>query len=915
MVNDYTPTELVTKVEMINGKPTYTINGEPSSALWYTTPFRGLEDALSTISNSGIETYVSYQTCLGDYETQTGLWNENGSFDYQRFDKNINTILSASTEANIIVSIGMYAPSWWLEQNPGEAATSVDINGNVTTYPAASFGSEKWKKESGEKLQEIIAHMRQQSYYSRVAGIRLLGGNTYEFLTFGSQSETGVPDYSQAALNFFRNWAKEEYGTVEKLREAWNDPTIESFESIEAPSFAELKEDGGCGMLYNPQTQQKLIDFRNLLSEMTADTLLYWAKCAKEATDYKLVVGAYYGYLFMGSYWASVGTEQSVIDEVISSEYLDFFASPIGYNERQLGESIYAQAISDSMRTYGKLFIAEQDNRTVLCGQFAGSSWTDRDFAVGNTHTMEDTLLQEKRDMVFNLVNGNGEWLFDMNGGWLSDDQIYEFSRDINDEYNFYNYVETDLLNDIAIILPDDNASYYRTSQGSDGNGVIGNQDTVGTYMYKNHRKQLNKIGAGYDVYALSTLTAGKVPEHKINIFFTPYVLSKEEREAINERCKKDGQINIFLYLSGWGDEDGYDITNMTELTGFTFGMNDKRSSGQVTITNKTSALTEGLLGTNFGTQISTTKYYLQEIYVEPDADTVVLGELSDTGNAGFVMKDMGDWTSIYAATPCLSTDVYRNILKMADIHAYSENKSDIIWTNSAYVGVHSAASGMKKIYLPDNYAVYDVFEEKYISMNTNVIEYYNKVNDTHLFRLMPVDTYSFLAMVKGGHGTVSSAGLEQLAVGSSKTVTFTPDEGYMIKSLLVNGKEIEVPADNTLTYADVQENITIVVRYKKLPVDRVLDDDDNKKDDPKTDIPEKGDTSSGEPSVEKPDSQDPGIDEPLIENDDYTEIWERRLKTIVISWWVAVGIAVIIIAIILLRKKLKKRQEERNEK
>ena len=30
----------------------------------------------------------------------------------------------------------------------------------------------------------------------------------------------------RAAVAYFRNWAKKTYGTIEKLREAWNDPAI-----------------------------------------------------------------------------------------------------------------------------------------------------------------------------------------------------------------------------------------------------------------------------------------------------------------------------------------------------------------------------------------------------------------------------------------------------------------------------------------------------------------------------------------------------------------------------------------------------------------------------------------------------------------------------------------------------------------
>ncbi len=878
VVNDYVAQDLITKVEDVKGTPTFTVNGEPAPAFYFTTSFLNSASALDTIGKSGIETYVNYSTLLGKYENTPGLWDENGSIDFEYLDNNVNSILSASTEANMIMTIGMYAPDWWLAENPGEAAATSDINGTIKKGSIASFGSEKWNKESGEVLKQIIDHMKEQSYYSRIAGIRIVAGNTYEFITYGSQSSETLPDYSKAALKYFRKWAKKEYKTIENLRKAWNDPTIESFNTIQFPTFAEMREESNTGMLYNPVTQQKQIDFRLLLGEMTADSLIYWAKCAKEATDHKLVVGAYYGYLNMGSNWTGLGAEHTVFDRVLSCEDLDFFASPVGYNERQLGESIYTQSVADSMRAYGKLYIAEQDNRTVLSGQFAGAGWsTSRDDSIGQTHTMEDTLLQEKRDAIYNLTQGNGQWLFDMQGGWLNDDQMYEFTNDMNEEFNFANYLEKDTVNDIALIMADEATAYFRTT--ASGDAVMSNQTVIGQYMYMWHRKQLNKIGAGYDTYALSTLVDGKMPEHKINVFFSPYVLKEEERAAINKYCKKNGQINVFLYLSGWGTEEGYDLKNMTDLTGFKFDLaQGQRSAAQITITNNNSKITKGLSGDNFGAQVSTTKYMLDEISVNAGTKNMtVLGELSDSGKIGFASKKMKNWTSIYCAAPQLSAEVYRNLLKMAGGHIYSEDRSDVVTSNGAYVGVHSAASGKKVITLPEKYAVYDVFEEKYISMNTDKFTYENTVNDTHLFRLTKANTYTFLSVVKGGHGKLSSEGIKQVKEGATQTITLEPDEGYMVKSVVVNGEAIDIPENNTLTFKKIKQNYTVVVRYKRVPVNRTLDEDE--------------DDYSSDSSDDAYEDSDNAVETIINRVKKHIETWGTEQIVIHLPWWLVITI------------------------
>ncbi len=909
-VNDYVATERVTKVETINGVPTLTIDGAVGSQFWWKYG-NNMSSALSTIGESDFEVYITQGIATGEGEGTYTLWEENGSFNYASMDKHLNTVLAASQKANVIVQIRLYAPSWWLEENPDEIALSVDSKGVGKPQVAASFGSEKWKVQAGELLKDIIAHMKKQKYYSRVVGIRLIAGSTDEFITYGT--DVGIPDYSPAALEFFKKWAKEKYGTIKNLRKAWNDDTIQSFDSIEFPTYAEMNTDGGYGMMYNPKTQQKCIDFSNLLGEMTTDSMLYWAQIAKEATDNKLVVGAYYGYLFSGF---AESTAPTALDNVLNSPYIDFLCGPQAYNERQLGESGTVQTVADTIRAYGKLCVNEQDNRTVLTNQFAGTVWdTDRAFSVGHTFTMQDTILQEKRDATYNIANGNASYAYDMQGGWMNEDQIFDLVSDINDEYYFAGHMERDLMNDVAVIIPDKNPAYIRYDDGKGTVNTVSNQTVISLGIYNWHRKQLAQMGAGYDIYALSTLEDGRMPTHKINIFFSPFYLSDEQRDLINQYCKNNGQINIFLYMSGLGAEDGNSVENMKELTGFDFELNTKtRSTGQIVVSDSGTSITEGLEGTVFGTQATSERYYVHQISVKDSDDQVVLGTLrEDSSKIGFAMKDMGDWTSIYCAAPHLSANLYRNILKMAEAHIYSDNPADIIWSNSGYVGVHSATTGAKTIKLPSNYAVYDVFEEKFISMDTDTIEYENKLNDTHLFRLTPANTYSLLAYVKGGNGKLSETGLFHMKKGESKSIVITPSKGYMIKTVTINGEDVEVGTNNTVNISDIDSNQTLVVNFKRVPTNRTLDEDeqeDNRKEEENTITDNNNDSSAGQ------DTEDENVETQEGVKDAYQEIWATVREIISIPWWLlmiwVIGIGGVGFAIRFLVIKWKEKRDEK---
>ena len=88
---------------------------------------------------------------------------------------------------------------------------------------------------------------------------------------------------------------------------------------------------------------------------------------------------------------------------------------------------------------------------------------------------------------------------------------------------------------------------------------------------------------------------------------------------------------------------------------------------------------------------------------------------------------------------------------------------------------------------------------------------------DTTLYAIwepIPATTYSLTTQVNGGHGTIS-ASKTGLTAGSTETITFTPDAGYKIDTVTVNGTATSV-SGNTLNVT-MNENKTVVVTYKAI--------------------------------------------------------------------------------------------------
>ena len=75
--------------------------------------------------------------------------------------------------------------------------------------------------------------------------------------------------------------------------------------------------------------------------------------------------------------------------------------------------------------------------------------------------------------------------------------------------------------------------------------------------------------------------------------------------------------------------------------------------------------------------------------------------------------------------------------------------------------------------------------------------------------------TYSLTTQVNGGHGTIS-ASKAGLAAGSHETIVFTPNSGYEIDTVTVNGVKAEVLSNMLEVIMDADK--TVIVTYKSIP-------------------------------------------------------------------------------------------------
>ncbi len=810
---------LVSSIENVNGSPAIVINGQPVSPIMYVRPEQSssLPGAEETIVNSGIELYATRL----ESELEV-FWKDYDVFDFTEFDAAVYDLLAVNGDAKVMLCITLWAPTWWmdLEENQGELVLQNyrdreenEDKGNSTPDKSmgVSFSSLKFRSESSDALTKLINHVKQQTYYNKLFAFQICAGATYEWMVFQSGTLDSSVDYSEASQKGFETYLRNKYKTQEALRKAWNDDTV-TFANAKIPNSTERDPNGGGGAIfYDPQKDQRLIDFNLYLSDEGATTLLTYAEIVKDLTNDEKIVGAFNGYMWTQSGSDANGKIHSSFNRLLNSDDIDFFISPLAYSERYMGQASTYMPVIDSILAHGKMYIAEVDHRTSLESSYSSNQDYDgsQGISTGKTYTTYDTVLQYRRELVQCLTQGVGLWFFDMRGNWVGDEQFYQAIVDMKEEFDYsYSFTDRSVQNEVAVIVGEETYAY---STFSGFNAVY----HFNNYTYRVQRTALNAMGTGYDVYSMGDLTDGVVPDdYKVYIMLSPVEVTAEESAAIDQYIKKDGHTVVWVYACGYSNGTSLDVSNISALTGITVNAVQTSSILNVRIHNDNeNKWIAGLGDLKYG---NSTQGVNPLIYVEDNAATA-LGTycVNSTDKTGLAVKDMGNWTSIYSGAMNLPVELLRNILKASGVHIYSENSNDVVFVNNNYVSIHSGIAEQKTITLDGYYAVYDVMKGEWYSMNTNTITYMHGANETSLFRLSTPDKYR--VVVTTGNGVESSVGgLVEVGAGGNVTLTLTAKEGYTLNQIFVNG-EAYAAVNGTVTLNNITDNVNISVDFSKV--------------------------------------------------------------------------------------------------
>lgn len=649
------------RLPKIGGDPCLTINGKPTAPMFFCC-HASLNTALhQEVAAQGIHLYSDW---FG-----TSIAADQGhitpdTYDYTEYDRYFATILEADPEAYFLPHLGLAAPLWWQKAHPEELTRYAD-----GTAGPNSLASELWRKEMGEDLRKLIAHLRAAPYANRILGILFYCGYTAEWQMWGTWKEQ-KDDYSAPALRAFRAFLRDRYGTDEALRSAWNDPTV-TLETAPIPGMAARRPEG-FRVLRDPTTERPAMDYYEFISHMDADALLHFAHIAREATGGRVLVGTYYAYL------SAHGMNQQdsghlAAREVFDSPDIDFLMSPPAYSYRNPGEVSVFMSATDSLRLRGKLWLDESDHRTYLSDAASG---------FGRAKDLHDTLGVFWREFSECLCKRAAVSFFDMAGGWFSDPKLLADMGLAQRTMQESLATRRPFTAEVGLFVDPDSFYWMRPSVAQ-------------SWLVQSPLAHQTQAGAPFDYCLLDDISQPWMPDYKLYVFLNAFRLTPEQRAVIETKLRRNHATALFVYAPGYFGDGEDPAASMSRLLGMRV-LSDAAEGNTQALLDPASPLAAGIdVSKPVGRE-----WKVAPVFSVDDPSVAVHARLASNGKPAVVSKPRAGWTCYYSATLDLPPAVMRNLARQAGVHLWTDG-DDALYADGCFLGLHASTDGRKTLHLP----------------------------------------------------------------------------------------------------------------------------------------------------------------------------------------------------------------------
>lgn len=558
----------------------------------------------------------------------------------------------------------------WARAHPEHCLTQAD----GTRRDWATPSSEAWREDAGEQLKRVIRRIADGPHGDRLIGVCPLYLETGEWFY---PDTNAFWDYSPANVAAFRRWLRGEYRNERGLRAAWGEPDV-TFDDAAIPS-PEARQAAAFGPFRGP-AQQAAIDLTRFQSEAVADAIAHFARCIKEASDGRLLAGAFYGYSIElnGNGPRALGhSGHLAFSRLLDCPDIDIIHAPYSYFQRKVGQPAHLHLPADSIALHGKLGIFEDDTYTHLAMPpgpgVSAPGWPDR------TEDMAQTLAVNRRNFGRFFSHGCGMWIFDLlsDGRWDSKD-----------------YWDTvPLLRRIAALhrgYPTPPAEIaFVVSEASLPHLVADTHPETYHALYA-WRAEVSRIGAPV-AYVLQRDLPRLSDAVRMVILANPYVLSSDEQRALDKLLARGGTV-VWTMAPGIIRPDGPDPARIAETCGI-----------EVARREDDTPMRFDIVPTSESFELDPAPWRARFVVTDPDVD--VLARYSETGEVYCAAKPVRGGVSVYTAGPRLSRDLLRWMAERSGIRPLLDGPG-VCYPVGPYLIVHTETEGTFSFRLPEPAAV-----------------------------------------------------------------------------------------------------------------------------------------------------------------------------------------------------------------
>lgn len=640
------------------------------------------------------------------FEYQTGsnrCFIAPGKYDFSSMDKDIRRILALNPNAVLVVALGFDLTGKWLQDNPDEiigysTGPADGKDGQFGRFRSPSMASKPFRQEMQRFAKAAVEYMKGKPWYKRVVAIRTSHGIFTEWHYYGMGK--AMPDTGKAMTKAFRIHLREKYGNDAALRLAWRKGERLTLNNAEVPGLKERV--GYRRFLRNPNEapDRQVLDYYEFHQQIVANTLLGVAGAIKRV-DPRLLVGAYYGYIFCMGY-PSVG-QTLMLDQVLSSPNIDFLSSPYSYDfvSRIAGGDGLLRMTAETFKRYKKLAFTEIDVRTHV----APPSTL---YSCGSTS--EETTAVILRDMANAWLSGCGV-------------QFLEFAA-VNNQPCWYN--DPAILNAWQQSIKVWKEIYESGQFPQQEIAVVVSTDDIIRHGYPEEWRQrpayealldkplhaLKATGCTFDILTLNDYLAEE-RQYKLVIFLNCFSPSESQREILQTRAQQ-GTSFFWSYAPGFVTKNGFSDSAMSSLAGVSLKADWRGEALSIICDGKTYSATHPWCGT----------IKLQPRIISIDKKCNVIGRYTDSGDAAFIFRKRANGSLVFfSGMPLNDIDLWRKVFTIAGIHCYSKDEV-MIAGNEKYLLVHVGKEGGYKIKFPRKVvAVKEMFSEEPISIAENGLE------------------------------------------------------------------------------------------------------------------------------------------------------------------------------------------------